>query len=45
MNNVNIFPKNQLSLFGFKNNMVWHGKALSDDEYDTAINELRTDIL
>ena len=28
-----------------ENNMVWHGKALSDDEYDTAINELRTDIL
>ena len=28
-----------------ENNMVWHSKALSDDEYDTAINELRTDIL
>ena len=27
-----------------ENNMVWHSKALSDDEYDSAINELRGDI-
>jgi transketolase len=28
-----------------ENNMVWHSKALSENEYNTAINELRTDIL